>query len=141
MEEQKEDRDSTECLFFPSCVLFNPLLASWKMCWKLSLCLKYSWTNARDTVAHFCQETLLPAARYFALRMKNEQLMYRWNFSIASIGAVKNISKVLYACINQGTWLSCLGERVTALKTDCFCPGFKLPQILQDSKNSFRVFC
>lgn len=104
---------------------FNPLLASWKMCWKLSLCLKYSWTNTRDTIAHFCQETLLSAAKYFALVMKNEQLMYRWEFSIANIGAVKNISKVLCACTDQGTWLSWLGERVAALKTDCFCPGFK----------------
>lgn len=76
-------------------LLFNPLFASWKMCWKLSLCLKYSWTNTRDTIAHFCQETLLSAARYFALAMKNEQLMYRWDFSIATIGAVKNISKIL----------------------------------------------
>lgn len=81
------------------------LLAGWKRCWKLMLCLKYSCTNTTDTISHFCQELQLSAAKYFALVMKNEQLMYRWEFPIANTGAVKNMSKILCACTDRDTWL------------------------------------
>lgn len=105
------------------------LLAGWKRCWKLMLRLKYSCTNTRDTISHFCQELRLSAAKYFALVMKNEQLMYRWEFPIANTGAVKNMSKILCACIDRDTWLCWVRQRMAALQTDYFCLGSNFPQI------------